>query len=66
MFQERIYWHWPTSKNESSVENIFSYSMVCQGNIAAEDGPEGRQRSVNENKTKQKNTPLGLRPNPVK
>lgn len=26
--------------------------MVCQRNIAAEDGPEGRQRSVNENKTK--------------
>lgn len=40
------------SKKGSSVKNIFSYSMVCQRNIAAVDGPEGHQRSVNENKTK--------------
>lgn len=42
----------PRQKNESSVENIFSYSMVCQRNVAAVDGPEGSQRSVIENKTK--------------
>ena len=30
--------------------------MVCQRNIAAEDGPEGLQRSVDENKTKQNKT----------